>query len=67
MVVCYQRTPRTIISNSVGCVCPCVQWEIKNILKNCLKTMFPRVGIIGGLVVYLARTVLGLGFWLIGF
>ena len=29
--------------------------------------MFPRVDIIGGLVVYLARTVLGLGFWLKGF
>ena len=50
----------------------CVQWE----LKKFLKTWFPRVGVIGGLVVYyLAGLVVyscmllllfwALGFWLI--
>jgi len=51
----YQRTPRTIISNSVGCVCPCLRSVgTKKTSKNVLKNMYPRVGVIGGLVVYLA-------------
>ena len=53
-----------------ACLPACVQWE----LKKFLKTWFPRVGVIGGLVVYLAglflyaaaaAAFLGLGFWLI--
>ena len=49
----------------------CVQWEIKNIFKNLLKTMSPRVGVIGGLAVYLAGLVvyscmLLLLFWALG-
>ena len=49
------EAPVYVFSNSVGCVCPCLRSVgTKKTSKNVLKTMYPRVGVIGGLVVYLA-------------